>query len=443
MNRIISLISILVSLSIWNTCTESAYVQDKLVRLEPLTEQHLDYLRSLEDNGSLDFWTEITGSDRPIDVHIPANEYDQYVSEFKQYSLPFHVLVDNLQESIDNEQRELLQDRLMRQIQGRWAGQPRASIVGTYARYNDMVAFLQEKAAADPTHVEVFDIGRTFENRIIQGIVLKFNPSATRNIWIDCGIHAREWITPATCIWLIDQFIAEYNNNDATTRDLLNNWNVYIAPSLNPDGYEYSHTTSRLWRKNRSKRPSSTCYGVDLNRNYPWKWMTGGASSSPCSETYAGPSAGSEIETVGVVNFLQSKINTWDMYMSFHSYGQWWFTPYGYTTNLPDKAPANYATLEAAAKVGAATIQTFNQRKYAVGSVSRLLYIASGSTVDWAYDALNIPYSYTIELPPTQGDSAGFVLPVSLAPGVCQETYAGMKTFLAEVKKNLASSSSG
>lgn len=41
------------------------------------------------------------------------------------------------------------------------------------------------------------------------------------------------------------------------------------------------------------------------------------------------------------------------------------------------------------------------------------------------------------------GDSAGFVLPVSLAPGVCRETYAGMKTFLAQVKKNLAGSSSG
>jgi len=37
-----------------------------------------------------------------------------------------------------------------------------------------------------------------------------------------------------------------------------------------------------------------------------------------------GKSAASEIETQNVVNFLQSKIGTWDMYMSFHSYGQWW-----------------------------------------------------------------------------------------------------------------------
>lgn len=37
-----------------------------------------------------------------------------------------------------------------------------------------------------------------------------------------------------------------------------------------------------------------------------------------------GKSAGSEIETKNIVNFLQSKIGKWDMYMSFHSYGQWW-----------------------------------------------------------------------------------------------------------------------
>jgi hypothetical protein len=37
-----------------------------------------------------------------------------------------------------------------------------------------------------------------------------------------------------------------------------------------------------------------------------------------------GKSAGSEIETINVINFLQSKIGSWDMYMSFHSYGQWW-----------------------------------------------------------------------------------------------------------------------
>ncbi len=35
--------------------------------------------------------------------------------------------------------------------------------------------------------------------------------------------------------------------------------------------------------------------------------------------------------------------------------------------------------------------------------------IASGSTVDWAYDVLKIPFTYTIELPPTQSKPFVFV----------------------------------
>jgi hypothetical protein len=122
-----------------------------------------------------------------------------------------------------------------------------------------------------------------------------------------------------------------------------------------------------------------------------------------------------------------------------------------------------------------------NQRKYDVGSAAQLLCslidgeivsnlficlfdldIASGSTVDWAYDVLKCKHSYTIELPPSSSRSAdrfyraliqfmmhldeaatGFVLPVSLAPSVCRETYIGMKAFLVEVKKEVAASSSG
>jgi hypothetical protein len=30
-------------------------------------------------------------------------------------------------------------------------------------------------------------------------------PSAKRNILIDCGIHAREFISPATCLYMINR----------------------------------------------------------------------------------------------------------------------------------------------------------------------------------------------------------------------------------------------
>lgn len=41
----------------------------------------------------------------------------------------------------------------------------------------------------------------------------------------------------------------------------------YILPVMNPDGYEYSHTKDRMWRKNRAWH-GGQCVGVDLNRNF-------------------------------------------------------------------------------------------------------------------------------------------------------------------------------
>ena len=75
------------------------------------------------------------------------------------------------------------------------------------------------------------------------------------------------------------------------------------------------------------------------------------------------------------------------------------------------------------ARLGANAIEAVNQHKYDVGSVAQLLCkwhqwvhrkslrmdvldIASGSTVDWAYDVLKIRFTYTIELPPSQGKSS-------------------------------------
>ena len=190
MNRLYAFTFILVCLVNWSKA-ERLFVHDKLVRLEPLTDKHINYLRDLEVNSTLDFWTKVITPYRPIDVHIRENEFGQYVSQFKRLLLPYNVLVDDLQKIIDDEQQQIAQERLMRQMKQRFLGQAKVDIVGTYASYDDMVAFLEEKASTDPSHVQVIDLGQTVQRRSIKIISLQFNPSSTRNIWIDCGIHAR------------------------------------------------------------------------------------------------------------------------------------------------------------------------------------------------------------------------------------------------------------
>lgn len=89
------------------------------------------------------------------------------------------------------------------------------------------------------------------------------------------GIHAREWISPAVSLYIIDQLVS---NADG----LAERYNFYILPSVNPDGYEYSHSSDRMWRKSRSETGSSVgCKGVDLNRNFDFHY--GGSNPFYCT----------------------------------------------------------------------------------------------------------------------------------------------------------------
>lgn len=80
----------------------------------------------------------------------------------------------------------------------------------------------------------------------------------------------------------------------------------YILPVANPDGYEYTFLTDRLWRKNRRKAGSTGCLGVDLNRNFGYRWGGKGGSKDICHETYAGSGPFSEPETDAIRNFFDA-----------------------------------------------------------------------------------------------------------------------------------------
>jgi murein tripeptide amidase MpaA len=73
-------------------------------------------------------------------------------------------------------------------------------------------------------------------------IVLKISSGGGGNrpvVLVDGGIHAREWVAPAMALYIIQQLVENNAANSALTDAV--DW--YILPVLNPDGYEYSHTT--------------------------------------------------------------------------------------------------------------------------------------------------------------------------------------------------------
>lgn len=86
--------------------------------------------------------------------------------------------------------------------------------------------------------VKVVQGGKTYEGRNITGVHVSYK-AGNRAIFIEGGIHAREWIAPATTLYLLNELLT---SNDTNVRYLAENYDWYFFPSFNPDGYEYTHT---------------------------------------------------------------------------------------------------------------------------------------------------------------------------------------------------------
>ncbi|KAH7325480.1 hypothetical protein B0J17DRAFT_741669 [Rhizoctonia solani] len=308
-----------------------------------------------------------------------------------------------------------------------------AAWFNSYHTYADHLTFLNDLASTFPktprlllgnfdttTYAYIFDS----ENRI--------GPGTKPAIIFHGTVHAREWITTMVTEHTAYSLLSNYTTS-ATIKSYVDKYDFYIFPVVNPDGFVYTQTTERLWRKNRQPPPSGTCYGRDINRNWPWKWdVAGGSSTSPCSETYRGAAAGDSPENKGLAAFINSKANSAvgaKLYIDWHSYGLYFMGPYGYSCSANAADKAVHTTLE---QGFAAAFKAPYGKTLKTGPICSTIYQVSGGSVDYAYDVSKIKYSFTPEL---RGGSSGsgFVLPPAeiLPSGI--EAYEGVKYLLANM----------
>jgi len=294
-----------------------------------------------------------------------------------------------------------------------------------YHRYNTIDNFVKCLATEYPDKAERFLIGHSYEGKKLNLLRISNNLRvAKKAVWIDGGIHAREWVSPSAVTYLMHELL----QNSHLYSDILNEYDLFILPLANPDGYEYSHKKDRLWRKTRSRHRGNGCVGVDPNRNWGYHWAGQGASGDPCDETYYGPKAFSEPETDAIQKFIMARKHNMKLYLTFHSYGQYILYPWGYARrDTPDKKDLHNVGL-----AGARAVRALSGRKYSVGTAAKMLYPAAGGSDDWAKGSAGIKYSYTIELP--DSGRYGFILPASKAKGVVQEAVALTKAMISSLR---------
>ncbi len=284
---------------------------------------------------------------------------------------------------------------------------------GLLYTYSEMVEQLDLLHSQYPEiTTEKFSIGTSHEGRELWAMKVSDNPDVDEDepeVLFDALHHAREPITVNVLVETI-RYLCENYGTDPEVTFLVDNREIFFVPVINPDGYVYNEQNypggGGMWRKNR-RPPTGGCWGVDPNRNYPYEWGGEGSSGDPCSEVYRGPSPASEPEVQALINFCNS--HEFVTHDSYHSYSDLILIPWSYTMeHTEDDALFR--------QIGNGMSQ---YNGYTVGQPGELLYLCSGTTIDWTYgDTQQKPKIFSVT---TEVGNTGFWPSDSEVPGLVAE----------------------
>jgi len=249
--------------------------------------------------------------------------------------------------------------------------------MGGYLTWTEILSQLDQWRTRYPKLITVRQsIGKTFEKRDQWIVKVSANADVDENepeIYMESLIHAREPGGMMSGMRCIEYLMENYGKKPVVT-DLLDNREIWYLPVMNVDGYEYNRSIrpggGGMWRKNRNGS------GIDLNRNFGYKWGydNRGSSPSPGSGTYRGTGPFSEPAAKNVEKFILSR-STKGMTMAWdiHSYGGLCMFPFSYA-NV--QSPRHSAYVEMSAEM-------VKQNKYRAGIANTTLYPMNGAAVDW------------------------------------------------------------
>lgn len=258
-----------------------------------------------------------------------------------------------------------------------------------YRSFDDPVrgvrVFLDSLALANPS-VHLDTLGFTYESRpiLVAKIGSPDDSEARPNVLFLATYHAREWAATEMALRLLLHLSRA--NPDPRVDSLVRRRDIWIIPVANPDGYQYTFSTDRLWRKNR--RPiDGRSVGVDLNRNHSshWGYDDSGSSPDPASEVYRGTAPASEEETRAIEAFHAAHPPV--LSVSYHTYTGLILWPPGWQAGL---LPGDLGIFQALAGTDErpAVIDRLPgpERTYYHPAPGWNLYPTNGDYTDFAYE---------------------------------------------------------
>merc|ERR1719462_1119746 len=293
---------------------KKSYNDYTVLRTGKLNSTTAQFLRNVQSSSNkIDFWKD-PAPGRRSDMMIKNTLLREITQKLNNNDIHYHTMIQDVQSLIDEVESEAMKTKKMKKDVKKdydldW---------DDYYDHDTLNQFLDALAAANDW-ASVINIGKSYEGRDMNVLALTKAGEGAPNIWLESGIHAREWIAPAVATFIVRELVEDY----AEHPDYIDKINWYFIPSANPDGYMYSHEHDRMWRKTRSDNGGILgCKGVDPNRNWGFHYGESGVSHNRCMETYCGPEAFSEVEMRNIRDFVTTLDPVPVLGHCFHSYSQ-------------------------------------------------------------------------------------------------------------------------
>uniref|UniRef100_A0A2A4J379 Zinc carboxypeptidase A 1 n=1 Tax=Heliothis virescens TaxID=7102 RepID=A0A2A4J379_HELVI len=415
---------LVLAISLAITVTNAEYVsydQYKVYKIVPSSDAEVQILLDVQKSNQYYFWSDVVALNSDVRIMVDPAKQVEFEKYFESVKIPARVVIQDVQNMIN----EQLQRPATRSSKYAW---------DYYLSLDEIFAWLDQVVADHPDVATAVTIGTSVEGRPIRGVKIDFKKQANPIIgMIEGGIHAREWISPATVTYIINEFLT---SSDPDVKLMAENIVWHIFPVTNPDGYAYTFSDNRMWRKNRSTYNHTSCAmyglsddisnGIDLNRNFGFLWMSIGASDIPCAETFAGHVEFSEPESRAIANYVTTIKNEGHMvyYFAFHSYSQMVLVPYSHVAGSTVLEAPNYGDMFEVAIRGMDKLKAVHGTEYEVGTSAEILYPVSGSSFDWVKGVAEIPIVYLFEL--RDVGEFGFLLPPARIIPNNEEIMAGL-----------------
>lgn len=420
----------------------------KLLRVDNITSEYEDVLiQTLEHRDTVQLWR-LPKINDTVEILVGQSRLDDVMEFLREIEVEAEVIQHDISILLNEERENYL------------APQGSTLTWRSYHDYQDIISYFMSKtlalASSNSTFLSAEIIGKSELGRDIylfkvsrnapkdyypviaggaggggtEALAQNFKPA----IWIDAGLNGRDWLAIASSTSILDKLISgDYN-------PILDDYDVYIVPLINPDGYHYTRTTDRFWAKNLGVRANGRgCEGVNLDRNmallYRGELMEiysrgTGVAHNPCSDYYGGSYAHIEPEVTALSRAIWARREHIKLYLSLQSYSQIWLIP-----REPASRNNDFDKLTKLAEVGNEALVKVAGTKYNISSWEYSQTEAPGKCIDWMKQIAGIKYSYGLKVR-DDGTSRGYLVPATEIQPVGDEILAALSAMAKAISTN-------